>query len=239
MNTLRLLPALLLLIALAWLTPPTLAQERELRFLAWDEKIAARSIALVARKKHTPIPNLHPLQRTEPLKAQPVDGRLQLIALDHPQPETATFSVPLPAQAECLLVLLLPDPKAPCGLRGLALEDSPKSFPWGSFRLFNATDREVLMRMGKVVKALPSGFTPVDFTAPALGNHPVLIAPRDTPEQPFYSSIWTADPDSRRLIVLLPSTDTRLGHLTLKVIPEQRPPITEIPTPLSTGKPPQ
>lgn len=222
MNPLRTLHFMLPLFALVLLIPPTQAQERELRFLAWDEKVAARPIAVAAGEKRTKIQNLHPLQRSEPLRARPIEGKLGLVALDHTTPETATFSVAIPPQAVRLLILLLPDPKAPCGLRGLAFEDSTRSFPWGSFRLLNATDRPILMRLGGVIKALPTGFGPVDFDAPAAGNHPVLLAARENPERPVYSSVWAADPDSRRLVFIIPGTDARLGSIALKVIPEFR-----------------
>lgn len=214
----------LLILGLAGLLPGQ-ASEREMRFLAWDEAVAEQPLAVVSGDsgdRRTEIENLHPLRRSEPVKARPVEGRLGLVALDHDDPESARFSVAIPEADGQLLVLLVPDSEAPSGLRGFAIQDSPEDFPWGSFRVINATDRPVIMRLGEEVKLLPAGFKPVDFDAPPDGNHPVLLAARDEPERPVYSSVWTADAEARRLVIIVPGQEVRLGRVALKVIPESR-----------------
>ena len=107
--------------------------------------------------------------------------------------------------------------------RSLAIEDSSGSFPWGSFRMLNATGKDLACGIGKQSKMIPAGWKPVDMK-PA-GDKPVSVwfALPVKPVKPFYSAVWPLDPDKRRLVILIPGTDPRLGPLTLKVIPEDRP----------------
>lgn len=199
------------------------AAPRDVRFLAWDDAVADRPVAVIQGGEPRRVDGLHPLQRSQPVRAQSIDGRLSLVVLDgENNPPGPAFNVALPDTLSRPLVVLMPDERAPSGLRGFAIEDSVRDFPWGAFRMINATDRNILVRLGATSHRLPVGMVPVNLTAPSEGNHPVLFAAEDAPEQPVYSSIWSADAGVRRLIIVLPGTDARLGLLALKVIPEFR-----------------
>ena len=183
------------------------------------------TVAVVHRGEPRRIDDLHPLQRSQPVRVTPPDdGRMAMAVLDgeNGTPGPA-FTVALPDALSRPLVVLLPDESAPSGLRGFAIEDSVRDFPWGAFRMINATDRNILVRLGDTSRRLPVGMAPVNLPAPPDGNHPVWFAAEDSPDHPVYSSVWSADATARRLVIVLPGNDARLGLIALKVIPEFRP----------------
>ncbi len=195
----------------------------DVRFLAWDEDIAAREVAVADGEKVTEIENLHPLQRTEAISTTPAEGVLLVRALDKKTPE----GKPLDLQVKLggmskPLVLLLPDAKAPTGLRGFAIEDDSSSFPWGSFRVLNATGKALAMGLGNQRAKLPAGWQPVVVKPSGEKAQPVWFAAMDNLKKPLYSGVWKPDADLRRLVIVVPGTDARLGPLALKVIPEDR-----------------
>lgn len=195
----------------------------DVRFLAWDDAIATRQVAVADGDKVTEIKNLHPLQRTEPIGATPAEGVLMVRALDKKSAEgkPLDLAVKLGGMSKPL-VLLLPDAKAPTGLRGFVIEDDSSSFAWGSFRVLNATGKVLNMALGNERKQLPAGWQPVDMKPG--GDKPVAVAvlSPEAPKAPLYSGVWKPEPDVRRLVIIVPGTDVRLGPLALKVIPEDR-----------------
>jgi hypothetical protein len=223
------LPVAIALLCL--LAPLRTASALEVRFLAWDEKVAERDLAVLDGDDAKPVKNLHPLQRTPALSAKPREGSIIVRSLDLKDAEgkPAELPVKIDEAIEHPLVLLLPDAKAPSGLRGFAINDSDSSFPWGTFRVLNATGKALGIGLGTERKALPAGWTPVDLK-PA-GDKPVpvfFVNPADT-KKPLYTGVWKPDPDLRRLVIVVPGTDPRLGPLALKVIPEDRRALAVVP----------
>lgn len=199
------------------------------RFLAWNEEIATRSLS-ASPTGTVKIEGLHPLQRTNSYKVEVQDGAFSIQALDKKTAEGAP--VPLVIKvAEGLqrpLILLLPKPDAPSGLSALAIEDDESSLKWGSVRAFNATANEVGMSIGTTAKLLPTGWKAVDFQPDADKTVSILIAAPEELRKPaasrqvLYSSVWTADSNVRAIAFLIPGTDNRLGPVAVKVISEDR-----------------
>jgi hypothetical protein len=87
----------------------------DVRFLAWDEAIAARQVAVADGEKTTEIKNLHPLQRTEAIGTTASEGIVTVRALDKKSPEGKPLDVAVKLGGSMTkpLIILLPDAKAP------------------------------------------------------------------------------------------------------------------------------
>lgn len=195
------------------------------RFLAWDDEVATRKLAVVKGGDTAAIEQLHPLQRTPSVNAVPAEGgQLVLRALDRKNAEgkDIDFDVKVAANLKNPLVLLLPDAKAPSGLRGFAIEDSNDAFPWGAFRVLNATGKPLAIALGNIRKNLPAGWVPVDLKPEGEKPLPVVVVDPKDAKKALYSAVWPINADLRRLVIVVPGTDPRLGPLALKVIPEDR-----------------
>lgn len=196
----------------------------DVRFLAWDQDIAARQVAVADGEKQTEIKNLHPLQRTEAIGTTAAEGIVRVRSLDKKSPEGKPLELQVTVGGGMTkpLILLLPDAKAPTGLRGFAIEDDSGSFPWGSFRILNATGKPMAMGFGNQRKQLPAGWQPIDVKPADTKAAPVWFAAAGDPKTHLYSAVWKPDADIRRLVIVVPGTEARLGPLALKVIPEDR-----------------
>ena len=197
-----------------------------IRFLAWDDEIAARKIGFQSSKGVNPIPNLHPGKRTEPMDAGAVGAApLQLVALDRTSPDgkPVTVEIKLLPTIQSPLVLILPDSKNPSGLRPFVIEDSSASFAWGSIRIINATGKALLIRNEKTITALPETWTPVDLSPGGdARNIGVQLVARDDLKAILYSAVWEHDPNLRKLVFVVPGTDARAGGIDFKILPEDR-----------------
>lgn len=202
----------------------SLAEAIEVRFLAWDDAIAARQVAVAGGSDEKAIKGLHPLQRTSPMGVTITEGNLVLRALDKKDAAGKAVDVPVKVGEAMTqpLVLILPDPKAPSGLRGFAIEDNSTSFPWGTFRMLNATGKPLNVVLGTMQKQLPPSWQPVDLRPGGDKALPVSLAASDAPKKPLYTGVWKPEDGVRRLVFVLPGTDVRMGPIALKVIPEDR-----------------
>lgn len=206
------------------------AKAMEFRFLAWDEQVAARPLAVLggANKDGVAIKNLHPLKRSPAVDAKLNEASLLVRVLDKKDASgnPIDFSVKVAGEVTHPLVLLLPDPKALSGLRGYVLEDDVANFPWGTYRMLNGTGKELAMRLGSLAKPLTADWKPLDLMPGGNKPLPVEIAMRDAAAadamKTVYSAIWKPDPDVRNLVFVVPGTEPRLGPLAIKVIPENR-----------------
>lgn len=195
-----------------------------IRFLPWDQTIAARKIAFQHGGESVEL-TLHPDQRSGPIKSTAGEKLLQLAALDRTGPDgkPASVAIRLPSGIQAPLVLILPDAKHPSGLRSFVIEDAPTDFDWGTMRFVNATGKALLVRHDKTIRELPSKWAPVDI-APGgdARNAGVLLAARDNPETILYSAVWKHDPNIRKLIFVIPGADVRTGVVAFKIVPEDR-----------------
>ncbi len=195
------------------------------RFLAWDDAVATRKVvAASVGSAGQEIRNLHPLKRSDPVSMTPVEGALILQTPDRASEgdKPAEMTVSLPSSIKQPLVILMPDPRAPTGLRGFALNDSPEGFAWGSYRMINATPKPLNLAFGKKRLRLPTGWKVVDIDTDGEGSQSIWMSTADQPDKPLYTNVWETSPHIRRLVFIVPGTDARLGPLGLKIIPEDR-----------------
>lgn len=195
------------------------------KFLAWDDGIAARKIGFQNGKEITELQELHPNKRSGPLEATGGDTPLQFVALDRNSTDGKPVSVEikLTAGIQSPLVLILPDAKHPTGLRPFVIEDNSSKFAWGSMRFINATGKALLIRNDKTITPLPEVWTPVDVDPGGKArNTGVQLVAREDTKSILYSAVWEHDPDVRKLIFVVPGTDVRTGAVDFKIIPENR-----------------
>ena len=203
------------------LQSPLLAAD--FRFLAWDDAVGIRKLGLQSGTEVQEIKDLHPLKRTPTVKGK---GQVQqLVALDKLDATGKPHAVALtvPADFQSPLVLVMPDPKHPTGVRPFVIDDNTARFKWGSIRVLNATGKVALMKVENTGSQLPAAWTPVDIDpGGAKRNMAVQVALKDDPKTIVYSAVWEHDPDVRELVILIPDPESRMGTLDCKIIPENR-----------------
>ena len=195
------------------------------RVLAWDDQVAARRLALASGSEVVEITGLHPSKRGLPLKIAAAEEKLFIRALDKPnvdgKPVQRAFTIS-PSVGNPLLVLL-PDPSDPTGIRAMAIDDDPKNFAWGSFRFLNATSQEIVVQIEKAVRPVPPGWKPVELLpGGATRGMSVLFGTAGRMNKPVYSAVWEFDPAVRTLCFLVPGTDPGRSPIAVKAIPEDR-----------------
>jgi hypothetical protein len=197
-----------------------------LRFIPWDDAVAARKIGLQNASGLTELKHLHPHKRSDSTEVSSTkESPLRLVALDRLDPEgrPITLELKLNPEFKSPLILLLPDPKHASGLRTFVIEDNSDNFNWGSLRFINATGKELLVRQDKTVKSLPNKWTPVDFKPGGeMRNMAMQVAAREDLNAILFSGVWEHNPDMRKLIFVIPGTDVRTGPVAFKIIPEDR-----------------
>jgi len=196
------------------------------RVLAWDDTIAARDLVLSHPKGTEKLDDMHPFQRTREFdvttggETPPV-----ILAMDRTDKDGVPASVPIgfPASLNRALVLLLPDGKAPSGIRALAIPDDISSFPWGGIRFVNTTGRELVFTWEKKLVSLPPGWKPVEIKpGGANRNMEVRVFLRDDPKTAIYSAVWEHREEFRSLVFISASTDETQGPVDFKFINEDK-----------------
>jgi hypothetical protein len=209
------------------------------RFLAWDDAVATRKIAVQNGTTVTPVADLHPNKRTDALDGGAAGSPLQLVALDRDSKDgkPVAVDIKLAAGIQKPLVLILPDPKHPTGLRPFVIDDDASNFGWGTIRFINATGKELLVRHDKTIKPLPAAWTPVDI-APGgeARNTGVQVVTRQDTKSILYSAVWEHDPEIRKLVFVVPGREVRTGVVEFKIIPEDRRTLAPV-APAATGAP--
>lgn len=223
MSAIRSIPfAAVLLGIIAALTPLHAAP---IKFLPWDDAIAARKIAFSDGTDVTEIKDLHPHKRTNTMKWTVGEVPPVLVALDRTSADGKPVTAPIKFTAGMTspLVLILPDPAAPSGLRCFVIEDSSSRFGWGTLRFINATGRDLLVREDKTITPLPKTWKAVDLSPGGQKrNIGIQMASPADLKAVLYSAVWEHDPDVRKLIIVVPGTDAGSGAVDLKIIPEDR-----------------
>lgn len=195
------------------------------RILAWDDEVAAMKLAIADSKGSVLIEEMHPAKRTKVYQVTAGEVPAGIESPDRKDPKGKPFSIAIkiPDGVKQPLLVILPDTKAPTGVRLLVLEDDSTNFSWGSTRFINATGKELVFVYEKKIVPLPPSWTPV-LASPggAMRNMEVKLFFKDQPAKAFYSSIWEQNPEQRMLIFLVPGEDPRLGPVQMKMIPEDR-----------------
>lgn len=212
-----------MLMALFIIQCPLLAAS--IRFLPWDDEIAARKIGLQNGKNVTELQGLHPHKRSSPYPGASDDAPLFLVAMDRTSEDEKPVTVPIkvPDGITSPLVLVIPDSKSPTGLRPFVIEDDASAFPWGTVRFVNATAKSLIIRHDKAVKKLTGSWKHVDVTPGGQArNVGIQLASQQDTRAILYSAVWEHDPNVRKLVFIVPGTDVRTGVVDLKIIPEDR-----------------
>lgn len=195
------------------------------RVLAWDEEIAAKKLALVSATSQVEITGMHPTKRTYALRLKGAGPYFVRVLDQAPAADgkPIQIAVPLTDAVKHPLILLMPDPKHPTGLRPLVIDDDVSGFAWGTFRFFNATPKEIVVQMEQKAVKVPVGWKPVDLN---LGGETRGIGARvalaESIEKALYSAVWEFDANARTLCILVPGTDPRLGPIAFKAVPEDK-----------------
>lgn len=185
--------------------------------------MATRKFGLKAGESVVEVKDLHPLKRTKAINA--TGESLMLVALDKKdaQGKPVAIELKVPADLKSPLVLIIPDPKHPTGVRPWVLEDNTANFKWGTVRVINATGKVALMKVDTKVAELPGSWTAVDIDpGGAARNVSVQAAMKDKPADVLYSAVWEHNPDLRELVIIVPGANARTGALDFKIIPENR-----------------
>lgn len=195
------------------------------RFLPWDDATAARKIAFEAGSSQVELEDLHPQKRSEPVSFKPGETAPRLVALDRKSDDGTPVSIEIKGLGKLRvpLVIILPDPGHPGGLRPFVIEDSSDGFAWGDIRFVNATGRPLLIRSENKIHKIADSWKPIDVSpGGTTRNIGVQAASPDDLESILYSAVWEHDPETRKLVFLLPGADARTGAIDVKIIPENR-----------------
>jgi hypothetical protein len=217
--------SLLRVIMFSMLCPCGIVCAASVRFVPLNDEIAALKIAVKDARKTVTLKDLNPLKRSNAYPCTIGNAPLELVALDRKSadgmPETVGISIAPDIQSP--LVLILPDPQHPSGLRAIAFDDSPAAFPWGFIRFLNTTGSPLTIRFGADIKPLPEGDRVVDIkpdnSARRIG---VQILKGKDLEEILYSAVWENDPQVRKLVLLVAGNNPQTKAIELKVIPEDQ-----------------
>lgn len=194
------------------------------RFLPFDQPMSGRQFGVKKGAEIVEIKSLHHLKRSEAINV-PAENPPVLVALDRKDPEgkPVGIEIKLPTGVTTPLVLLLPDPKHPTGVKPFVIEDNATHFKWGTIRMLNATGKPVMTKIDTKVNELPPSWTAVDIDpGGTTRNMGIQAAYKANPAKILYSAVWEHDPDVRELVIVIPGLDARLGEMEFKVIPENR-----------------
>ena len=207
------------------LWPSAALHAAPVRFIPLNDEIAASKLSVRDSKATTALKDLSPQKRSISYPCKLGKKPLLLVALDRKDAEgkPATVEIVLPPTLKSPLVLILPDPQHPTGVRVIALDDSSANFPWGSLRFFNSSIRSLMIRYGTEEKALTEGDTPTDITPGGdARNVGVQLFDEKEPTKILYSAVWEHDPNVRKLIFIAPGADAKTQAIELKIIPEDQ-----------------
>jgi hypothetical protein len=213
----RLVGLLLMGHAVASAAPP-------IRILAWDSEIAARPLALVCGESVVEVRDMHPEKRTPTLRLSG-DGPVKIRVLDlkNAEGKPVERACDIPESVSRPLLVVMPDKADPSGLRVFVFNDDPAGFRWGSYRFLNATPKELVVQLEKKAVKVPIGWKAVDLD---LGGETrgvgARVALSEAIQKPLYSAIWEYDTGIRILCFIVPSTDPRLGPVTMKAVSEDK-----------------
>lgn len=215
----------LIVAILTLLWPAAALHAAAVRFITLNDEIAASKLSVRDSKTTTVLKDLSSQKRSMSYPCTLGKKPLLLVALDRKDAEgkPATVEIVLPPAMKSPLVVILPDPQHPTGLRVIALDDSRTGFPWGSLRLFNASAISLMIHYGSEEKALTDSGLPVDIIPGGEArNVGVQLFKEKEPTEILYSAVWEHEPNVRKLIFIVPAVDTKTKAIELKIIPEDQ-----------------
>lgn len=198
---------------------------QSIRFIPLNDEIAAAKISVLDSKGTKPLDDLNSQRRSGIYKCVVNKKPLLLVAMDRLDAEgkPATAEILLPPAVKSPLVVILPDPNHPSGMRTVTIEDANNGFPWGCIRFLNVTGGTLMFRHGTEVKPLPHGDTPTDILPEGdARNMGVQFYNENETDKILYSGVWEHDPNIRKLVVIVPGADPAVKALDIQVLPEDK-----------------
>ncbi|RYD48559.1 MAG: hypothetical protein EOP85_03300 [Verrucomicrobiaceae bacterium] len=182
-------------------------------------------IAFVDGDGRTEIEAMHPSKRTKVYQVSVGEegAAVEVIGKKTADGKPCVEKMSIPENTKRPLLLVLPNEKAPSGIRLHVIEDDDKDFPWGSTRFVNATGRKLVFAAENKAVEIPPSWSPVMVDpGGADRNMEVRLFFREERQKSIYSAVWQYAADVRTLIFLVPGTDARLGPVAMKMIPEDK-----------------
>lgn len=195
-----------------------------IRILAWDSEIAARPLALVCGESVVEVRDMHPEKRTPTFRLKG-DGpvKIRVMDLKNAEGKPVERACDIPESVSRPLLVVMPDKADPSGLRVFVFNDDPAGFRWGSYRFLNATPKELVVQLEKKAVKVPTGWKAVDLD---LGGETrgvgARVALSEAIQKPLYTAVWEYDTGIRIICFIVPSTDPRLGPVTMKAVSEDK-----------------
>jgi hypothetical protein len=212
-----------LLVAIATLCTPLSALE--LRLVPLNQEVASRMISLRDRKEDLTIKRLEAMRRSDRISCSVGEQPLQIITLDREDPSGKPETVPilLPEGLRSPLILLLPDPDHPTGLRPITIDESEEGFQWGGLLFYNITKTPYTIKIDTETKLLPEDVSPIIIHPGGLArNIGVQIYQETKRDDILFSGVWEHDPNFRKIIVLVPPKNEKHSNFDLVIIPQDR-----------------
>jgi hypothetical protein len=193
-----------------------------IRFLAWQKTDTRLTPTLTTAKGgNVKIEYLSAYDRTSPIKYR---GPAKLVfTSDGAIPdENNTRIIKLNPTWKNILILVAKDKKHASGLSMTALNDSTDNFPWGSYRIINTTGRALKIKIDKKVVPIANDKKPKTIISNSKEGMINILAALKESKEPLFGCISPHSKNTRKLIILSPSRDKRLGPLAVRIIPEKK-----------------
>jgi hypothetical protein len=196
-----------------------------IKFLAWDEQVASRKLAVAYGNKSVEIGYMHPSTRSQAVNVPSNSEGLRIEVRDRPPVEGVFVSVPLmiPEGIKNPLAILFPNKSSASGLGLFIIEDDLEALGWGQISLINATSNPLIFSYDDDRVGLKPGRTPV-LVEPASesGYMQVKISSVANPDKALYSAVWNYNDGVRKLVFIMPGKDRSRGAVDFKFILEKR-----------------
>jgi hypothetical protein len=211
--------ALLCTVILAILTPSGIVHAASVRFIPLNDEIAALRIGVKDTKGITTVKDLDSRKRSTAYNCKIGKTPLLLVAMDRKAADgnSETVEIAISPDFKSPLVLILPDPEHPSGLRAIAIEDNITVFPWGSLQFLNTTVSPLMIRYDADLISLPEGDKIVEIKPGGDARRVGVQVSTDTEQTVIlYSAAWEYDPHLRELVFVVPGSDPQSKALELK-----------------------
>ncbi|MGJ8653092.1 MAG: hypothetical protein ACSHX8_07450 [Opitutaceae bacterium] len=196
-----------------------------IKFLAWDDQVASREIAVAYGSKSVEIGYMHPSARSRAINVPIGSEGLRIEALDRPKVDGVFVSVPIaiPEGFKNPLVVLFPSKNSASGLGLFIIEDDLDALGWGQISLINATSKPLVFLHDDTPVGLRPGRTPT-LVSPSsdAGYMEVKIFSIENKDKALYSAVWNYNDGVRKLVFIMPSKDASKGAVEFKFILEKR-----------------
>ncbi|MGJ8656441.1 MAG: hypothetical protein ACSHX6_08315 [Akkermansiaceae bacterium] len=220
---------LLITLTLTLLTSISL-HAQTIRVLAWDQNIAKRKLSIAHEQKSQPIKGMHHLARSKAITLPAESQKLRVVSKDRLAKDGKPLSIALtiPEAIQQPLLIILPDEEAPIGIKTMVVDDSTKTFTWGTLLFINSTEENLNFKYEEKNEPIPNDLKPTLINPGGkTRNMGVSITSQENPDNStLYTAIWKQNKDLRQLIIILPAINETSARLNLKFITQNKAAVT-------------